>query len=1054
MRVRTFHPGLTSLAAAAVVAFALITIHQGPLRGQAPARLSTVLADLAASTSVQTQVVPGAPGQARAPAFDTIPVSAQDAMRGRRLRIDAAGGVQVTVLMTAVTDDTLRDLTTAGAAVEIADAVGRRVQARVPAARLTAVAALPVVSFVQLPHYAVRAIGSVTTEGDSILGADVARRQFSVDGTGVRVGVLSDGLKGVFATGCTTCGSAANGPIALGDLPNSTGTRSAGVLTASTGGITGQSFQANRDLEGLPPAAPPCGFAGAGAEGTALLEIVHDIAPGAQLAFANADTDLAFNQAVNSLAASNDVVVDDLGFFGFAYDGTSPVSSNTASALNNPANRIRTYITAVGNAADGHYIGSYVNSGADMSSISGVVNPGHAHLFQSSASTTDVLGLGSQPYDSILLPTNGEAVIFLTWDEPFGRSGSNYDLYLVQQSTGRVVARSTDVQAGAQDPLEAIDFTNRGGADTFRIMVQNVRDAATPRTLNLFLFEPECAQAGPQLLAPGHHDRHNYNTATLSVAAQSDAGGSPASVISVGAICSGSAAAAGAFAGSIAPSESCNDRTHQTIEFFSSQGPTIDGRMKPDIAAIDGVGVTAAGSFENPFFGTSAAAPHVAGEAALVLQAASCLISGADGAPDPATARTSLRGMLLSGATTIGVEGPDNTFGFGLANAFASVQRALPKFTGPPAFVVSGNVPGGASLSATVLGFADPNRCPLTRLNWTGGCGSGPAASLTCPFGTSNLSVSASNNGLSFSDPAALQVTVTNFGVGASPSSATVTAGQAATYRVTLSAQGGAFANAVNLSCANLPAGTACAFAPASVTPGGASADTTLTITTTARASVSQVRSSKSEVRSSKLEVGSGAGAIAVLAVILAAGVSKRRRPIAWATATGFVALLLMPVSCGSSPSPNILPGTTPTPTPPAGAPGASVSPASLTFNNQTLQTTSGAQAITLSNTGGAALSIASVTASGDFAQTNNCGASVAAAASCTINVTFTPTATNPRTGAVTITDNAPSSPQTVALSGTGVPPAGGTPSGTYQIAITGTSGSLVQTQLVTLVVQ
>jgi hypothetical protein len=51
------------------------------------------------------------------------------------------------------------------------------------------------------------------------------------------------------------------------------------------------------------PADEACGFAGAGAEGTALLEIVHDLAPGAQLAFANADTDLAFNQAVNFLAA-------------------------------------------------------------------------------------------------------------------------------------------------------------------------------------------------------------------------------------------------------------------------------------------------------------------------------------------------------------------------------------------------------------------------------------------------------------------------------------------------------------------------------------------------------------------------------------------------------------------------------------------------------------------------------------------------------------------------------------------------------------------------------
>jgi hypothetical protein len=57
-----------------------------------------------------------------------------------------------------------------------------------------------------------------------------------------------------------------------------------------------------------------------------------------------------------------------------------------------------------------------------------------------------------------------------------------------------------------------------------------------------------------------------------------------------------------------------------------------------------------------------------------------------------------------------------------------------------------------------------------------------------------------------------------------------------------------------------------------------------------------------------------------------------------------------------------------------------------------------------------------------DFAQTNNCGSVLAAAASCTINVTFTPTATGTRTGALWITDNAVGSPQAISLSGTGNP--------------------------------
>ncbi len=193
--------------------------------------------------------------------------------------------------------------------------------------------------------------------------------------------------------------------------------------TTSSGGIVGRSFSANGDLEGLPPASPACSFAGAGAEGTALLEIVHDLAPGAKLSFANGDTDLAFSQAVNFLAASNDVVLDDIGFFGEPYDGTSGVSLNTAAALNNPSWPIRAYVTAVGNDADEHYCGGYVDSGVDGTTIAGITTPGHLHLFQRTADTTDVLGLGAQPFNVIALPQNGEAAIFLTWDDPFGGSG-------------------------------------------------------------------------------------------------------------------------------------------------------------------------------------------------------------------------------------------------------------------------------------------------------------------------------------------------------------------------------------------------------------------------------------------------------------------------------------------------------------------------------------------------------------------------------------------------------------------------------------------------------
>jgi hypothetical protein len=105
-------------------------------------------------------------------------------------------------------------------------------------------------------------------------------------------------------------------------------------------------------------------------------------------------------------------------------------------------------------------------------------------------------------------------------------------------------------------------------------------------------------------------------------------------------------------------------------------------------------------------------------------------------------------------------------------------------------------------------------------------------------------------------------------------------------------------------------------------------------------------------------------------------------------------------------------------------APLAGVSTSLLTFGPQNVGSTSTPQAVTLTNTGNPALTITSITPSANFGQTNNCGGSVEAGGSCTINVTFTPTATGPLSGTLTITDNSggvPGTTQTVNLKGTGV---------------------------------
>ena len=120
-----------------------------------------------------------------------------------------------------------------------------------------------------------------------------------------------------------------------------------------------------------------------------------------------------------------------------------------------------------------------------------------------------------------------------------------------------------------------------------------------------------------------------------------------------------------------------SDPGHDTIEPFSSRGPveiffpTRETRQKPDVAAIDGVSVTGAGGFPSPFFGTSAAAPHVAGIAALLKQLCS--------------SQERIGNALKSSAVDLGVPGQDNIYGAGLidASAAASVlelicQKAMP----------------------------------------------------------------------------------------------------------------------------------------------------------------------------------------------------------------------------------------------------------------------------------------------------------------------------------------------------------------------------------------
>jgi hypothetical protein len=128
------------------------------------------------------------------------------------------------------------------------------------------------------------------------------------------------------------------------------------------------------------------------------------------------------------------------------------------------------------------------------------------------------------------------------------------------------------------------------------------------------------------------------------------------------------------------------------------------------------------------------------------------------------------------------------------------------------------------------------------------------------------------------------------------------------------------------------------------------------------------------------------------------------------------------------------------------GTAAAAVSPKSLVFGNQAAGTTSAAKTVTLTNSGSGALTIASIAASGDFSETNDCSGSLAAKSSCTVNVTFNPSAAGAITGALTFADSATTSPQLVKLTGTGIVPLAFSPTSlTFSSTAVGqTSGATV----------
>ena len=515
------------------------------------------------------------------------------------LRLHSPGYAEVYIYTSTPPPATLDVLRQHGVQVLRSAAQFGLVYARAPLDSMETVAALPFVRAIGPPAYSVRRTGSVTSAGDTVMRADLTRAM-GVTGKGVKVGIIADSLRDPATS------------INSGDLP---------ATVTIVNGQDGSTDPGARD------------------EGRALAEIIHDLAPGADLFFRTGfPTSVDFIAAVQELTAAGvHVIVDDIGFFNEPVFEEGPVAQAVRQAIQQGV----LFVSAAGNDAQRHYQGMFKEF--DPNDGDPLIN---LHDF-GGGDTRLALRIGAQ----------ARVVVFLQWPNPFDGSANtaDYDLFLAD-ATGNILAISNDDQLQTTvPPLEAIGFTNTTDqAITVGVVVNRVAGPALPFSL--------------QFNALGRIAVLTHNVTSGSVF------GHPCvrDVVAVGAV-------------------DVNDVGFDTLEGFSSQGPcelffpTHEVRTKPDVAAADGVNTSLA-DFA-PFFGTSAAAPHVAAVAALLIEAA--------GGPG-VVSNPRIADILRVAAVDRGTPGVDNGFGHGVVDALLALQTLRATTDSPPRSVIDS--PGADSV--------------------------------------------------------------------------------------------------------------------------------------------------------------------------------------------------------------------------------------------------------------------------------------------------------------------------------------------------------------------